>query len=93
MWSRTIASGRGIGSVPPWRRLHRRSTLKNFIDGEFVDAADGATEPVLNPATGEPVAEMPLSTRPTSTAPWPRPRRAADGWARDDARASGRWRS
>ena len=36
-------------------------TLKNFIDGEFVDAADGATEPVLNPATGETIAEAPLS--------------------------------
>ena len=23
-------------------------TLKNFIDGEFVDPADGNTEPVLN---------------------------------------------
>src|SRR3954447_23286021 len=37
-------------------------TLKNFIDGEFVDAAEGATEPILNPATGEPIADMPLST-------------------------------
>jgi betaine-aldehyde dehydrogenase len=36
--------------------------LKNFIDGESVDAADGATEPVLNPATGEAFAEAPLST-------------------------------
>jgi len=36
-------------------------TLKNFIDGEFVDAAEGATETVLNPATGEPIAEAPLS--------------------------------
>jgi betaine-aldehyde dehydrogenase len=36
-------------------------TLKNFIDGEFVDPAEGATEPVLNPATGEQIAEAPLS--------------------------------
>jgi betaine-aldehyde dehydrogenase len=35
--------------------------LKNFINGEFVDPADGATEPVVNPATGEPIAEAPLS--------------------------------
>ncbi len=36
--------------------------LKNFINGEFVDPADGATEPVVNPATGEPIAEAPLSS-------------------------------
>jgi betaine-aldehyde dehydrogenase len=36
--------------------------LKNFIDGELVDPADGATEEVLNPATGEPIAEAPLSS-------------------------------
>jgi acyl-CoA reductase-like NAD-dependent aldehyde dehydrogenase len=33
--------------------------LKNFIDGEFVDPAEGKTEEVLNPATGEPIAEAP----------------------------------
>src|ERR671935_207799 len=36
--------------------------LKNFIDGEFVDPAEGQTEEVLNPATGEAIAEAPLST-------------------------------
>jgi betaine-aldehyde dehydrogenase len=39
-----------------------RTKLQNFIDGEFVDAADGATEEVTNPATGEAIAEMQLST-------------------------------
>ena len=38
------------------------SKLHNFIDGEFVDSADGATEEVTNPANGEVIAEMPLST-------------------------------
>jgi betaine-aldehyde dehydrogenase len=38
------------------------SKLQNFIDGEFVDSADGATEDVVNPANGEVIAEMPLST-------------------------------
>jgi betaine-aldehyde dehydrogenase len=38
------------------------STLQNFIDGEFVDPAEGQTEPVLNPATGEVIAQAPLST-------------------------------
>src|SRR5918997_957730 len=39
-----------------------KTKLQNFIDGEFVDAADGATEEVTNPANGEAIAEMPLST-------------------------------
>src|SRR3954453_17440612 len=36
--------------------------LQNFIDGEPADAADGATEMVVNPATAEALAEAPLST-------------------------------
>src|SRR5688572_18785438 len=40
-----------------------KTKLQNFIDGEFVDAADGATEEVTNPANGEAIAEMPLSTK------------------------------
>ena len=38
-----------------------RTKLQNFIDGEFVAPADGRTEPVFNPATGEAIAEAPLS--------------------------------
>src|SRR5688572_16401266 len=37
-------------------------TLQNFIDGEFADASGGETEDVLNPATGEVIAQAPLST-------------------------------
>jgi betaine-aldehyde dehydrogenase len=36
--------------------------LRNFIDGEYVDSADGATEDILNPATGETIAQAPLSS-------------------------------
>ena len=39
-----------------------KSKLQNFIDGEFVDPAEGATEEVTNPANGEVIAEMALST-------------------------------
>ena len=39
-----------------------KSRLQNFIDGEFVDSAEGATEEVTNPANGEVIADMPLST-------------------------------
>jgi betaine-aldehyde dehydrogenase len=36
-------------------------TLENFIDGAFRPPVDGETEPVLNPATGETIAQAPLS--------------------------------
>ena len=35
--------------------------IQNFIDGESRAPADGAREPVLNPATGEEIATSPLS--------------------------------
>jgi betaine-aldehyde dehydrogenase len=38
------------------------TSLQNFINGSFVDSAEGQTEPVLNPATGEVIAHAPLST-------------------------------
>jgi betaine-aldehyde dehydrogenase len=37
-------------------------TLQNFIDGEWTAPAEGRTEAVLNPATGETIAQAPLST-------------------------------
>ena len=33
-----------------------------FIGGEWVDSASGETEPVINPATGEAIAEVPVGT-------------------------------
>ncbi|MEU1203263.1 gamma-aminobutyraldehyde dehydrogenase [Streptomyces sp. NPDC005813] len=36
-------------------------TLRNYIDGRFVDAEDGRTLPVVDPATGEVYASSPLS--------------------------------
>jgi betaine-aldehyde dehydrogenase len=38
-------------------------TFKNFIDGESVDAAEGQTDAVLNPATGEEIAQAASSTQ------------------------------
>src|SRR3954451_9520838 len=35
------------------------SRYQNFVGGEWVDAADGASMEVLNPATGETIAEVP----------------------------------
>jgi betaine-aldehyde dehydrogenase len=37
-------------------------TVQNFIDAGYVDPADGETEPILNPSTGEAMAYAPLST-------------------------------
>ena len=37
-------------------------TLQNLIDSEAVDPAEGQTEEILNPATGEVIAKAPLST-------------------------------
>lgn len=38
-------------------------TLKNYINGEWVESASTKTEAVPNPATGEIIAEVPLSSR------------------------------
>jgi betaine-aldehyde dehydrogenase len=37
-------------------------TFKNFIDGEWVDAAEGRTDAVINPSTGEEIAQAPSSS-------------------------------
>src|SRR5581483_2527576 len=37
-------------------------TLQNFIDSEAVDPAEGQTEEILNPSTGEAIARAPVST-------------------------------
>jgi len=55
--------------------------LQNFIDGEFVDSADGATEEVTNPANGETIAEMPLSGEADVDRAVAAAKRAFDGWA------------
>jgi betaine-aldehyde dehydrogenase len=56
-------------------------TLRNFIDGEFVDPADGETEPVLNPATGETIGHAPLSSPEDVDRAVQAARKAFDGWS------------
>jgi betaine-aldehyde dehydrogenase len=58
-----------------------KTKLQNFIDGEFVDAADGATEEVTNPATGEAIAEMPLSSEEDVDRAVAAAKRAFPGWS------------
>jgi betaine-aldehyde dehydrogenase len=56
-------------------------TLRNLIDGEFADPADGRTEAVLNPATGQTIARAPLSSRADVDRAVAAARRAfEDGW-------------
>ena len=57
------------------------TTLQNFIDGKFVDPADGQTEPVLNPANGETIAHAPLSSAEDVNRAVAAARRAFDGWS------------
>jgi betaine-aldehyde dehydrogenase len=58
-----------------------KTKLQNFIDGEWVDAAAGETEDVLNPATAEPIAEAPVSSAEDVGRAVAAARRAFDGWA------------
>jgi betaine-aldehyde dehydrogenase len=58
-----------------------KTKLQNFIDGEFVDAADGETEEVTNPATGDVIAEMQLSTEKDVYRAVAAAKRAFPGWA------------
>src|SRR5437016_400077 len=38
------------------------SQHKNFVGGEWLDAVEGGTMEVINPATGETIAEVPRGT-------------------------------
>ena len=39
------------------------SRTQNFVGGEWVDAVEGGTQEVVNPATGETLAEVPRGKR------------------------------
>ena len=58
-----------------------KTSLQNFIGGEFVDPAEGQTEEVLNPATGEAIAEAPLSGEEDVNRAVAAARGAFEGWA------------
>jgi betaine-aldehyde dehydrogenase len=55
--------------------------LRNLIDGEAVAAAEGATEEVVNPATGEALATAPLSGKADVDSAVAAARKAFAGWA------------
>jgi betaine-aldehyde dehydrogenase len=53
----------------------------NLIDGRWADAADGGTDDVLNPATGESIGTAAASTAEDVDRAVAAARRAAGGWA------------
>ena len=55
--------------------------IENFIDGERRPAADGSSEPILNPATGEQIATAPLSGEADVDAAVQAAKRAFPEWA------------
>ena len=55
--------------------------LRNFIDGEPVEPAEGRTDEVLNPATGGVIAQAPSSTEQDVDRAVKAARRAFDGWS------------
>jgi len=56
-------------------------TYDNFVNGEWVAPADGATEAVVNPATGEDLARAPLSSAADVDAAVHAARAAFPGWS------------
>jgi betaine-aldehyde dehydrogenase len=57
------------------------TVLQNFIDGEWMHAADGQREPVLNPATAGQIAEAPVSGARDVDRAVAAARRAFEGWS------------
>ena len=58
------------------------STLQHFIDGAFVDASGDQSDTVVNPATGEAMAEAPRATAEEIDRAVEAARRAFPGWSR-----------
>jgi betaine-aldehyde dehydrogenase len=55
--------------------------LQNFINGSYVPPADGQTEPIYNPATGEVIANAPMSTAADVDRAVAAARSAFSGWS------------
>src|SRR4051794_21733549 len=58
-----------------------KTKLQNFINGESVDAVSGETEEVTNPANGEAIADMPLSSEEDVNRAVAAAKAAFPGWA------------
>ncbi|TFE30620.1 CoA-acylating methylmalonate-semialdehyde dehydrogenase [Cohnella luojiensis] len=58
------------------------AALKNFIGGQWVASASDKTDAVFNPATGETIARVPLSSREDLDAAVLNSKEAFPGWSR-----------
>jgi 1-pyrroline dehydrogenase len=56
------------------------STMKNFVGGKWVDAVEGETMEVLNPATGDVIGEVPRGTAADVERAVEAARKALPGW-------------
>jgi betaine-aldehyde dehydrogenase len=59
----------------------QQTEIQNFIDGESRPAADGSSEPIVNPATGEQIATAPLSGAGDVDVAVQAAKRAFPGWS------------
>jgi betaine-aldehyde dehydrogenase len=55
-------------------------TLKNFVGGEYVDATDGRTYELVNPATGQTFAQAPISEQADVDRAFEAAERAFEAW-------------
>src|SRR5919201_4536500 len=56
------------------------SQRKNFVGGEWVDAVEGGTMEVVNPASGEVIAEVPRGTEADVERAVEAAKKALPGW-------------
>ena len=55
-------------------------TLKNFVGGEYVDASNGRTYDLVNPATGQTFAQAPISEQADIDRAFEAAERAFETW-------------
>ena len=58
----------------------QRKKLKNFVGGEYVDASDGRSSDLINPATGEVFASAPVSSQTDVNRAFEVASRAFESW-------------
>ncbi len=56
------------------------ASLRNFVNGEYVDQLEGNTSQVINPSTGEPYADAPISGPADLDAAFAAASTAFEGW-------------
>ena len=54
--------------------------LRNFVDGEHVDAAEGRTLDIIDPSTAQVVATAPISSAEDVDKAYAAAAKAFDGW-------------